>query len=125
MVEVWLYALSLLCGGDSVLALCHPSCVEVIVFERGVVYSKCRVVIPQWRSLCGRSCVEIVKILLCEGGDVLQWLEPPNISCCLRLIHYLLTLSLLYLALLYIVHIIYMLGISCVPTLVLNQESFI
>ena len=24
----------------------YPSCVEVIVFKRGVVYSKCRAVIP-------------------------------------------------------------------------------
>jgi len=32
------------------------------------------------------------------------------------------SLSVLYLALLLIVHIIYMLGIVCVPTLVLNQE---
>jgi len=32
---------------------------------------------------------DIVKILLCEGGDVEQWLEPRNISWCLRLIHYL------------------------------------
>ena len=65
----------------------------------------------------------IVKILLCEGGGVEQWLESRNISWYLRLIHYLLTLSL-YLALLYITYIIYMLGIVCVPTLVLNQESF-
>jgi len=82
------------------------------MFER-VVYSKCSVEIPQWRSLCGRSCVDIVKILLCEGGDVEQWLEPRNISCCLRLIHYLFTLSLLYLALLYIAHI-HTLVIVCV-----------
>ena len=61
--------------------------------------------------------MKIVKIFLCEGGDVEQWLEPQNISRCLCLIHYLLTLSLslLYLALLHIVHIIYMLGIDCVP----------
>jgi len=46
-------------------------------------------------SLCGKSCVDVlVKILLCEGGDVKQWPEPWNISLCLRLIHYLLTLSL-------------------------------
>jgi len=69
--------------------------------------------------------VDVVEILLCEDGDVEQWLEPPNISWCLRVIHYLSTLSLLYLALLYIVHISCMLGIVCVPILVLNQESFI
>ena len=59
------------------LWLCaYPSCVEVIVFERGLVYSKCRVIIPQWRSPCGRSYVDIVEILLCEGGDMEQWLKP-------------------------------------------------
>ena len=68
--------------------LCRGVCVD-----RGVVYSPCWVVIPQWRSLCGRSCVDIVEILLCEGGDV-EWLEPRNISWCLRLIHYFSTLSL-------------------------------
>ena len=73
-----------------------------------------------WEVLCGH----IVEIFLCEGGDVEQWLEPRNISLCLRLIYFLSTLSLLYLALLYIVHIIYMLGIACVPALVFNQESF-
>ena len=60
----------------------YPSCVEVVVFERGAVYSKCRVVIPRWRFLWGRSCVDIVEILLCEGEDVEQWLEPRDISCC-------------------------------------------
>ena len=59
---------------------------------------------------------DIVKILLCEGGDVEQWLEPRNISWCLCLIHYLL-LSLLYCAFHHIVHIIYMLGFDCVPHL--------
>ena len=29
--------------------------------------------------------MDIVEILLCEGGDVEQWLEPQNISSCLRL----------------------------------------
>jgi len=53
-----------------VFALCLASCVEVVVFESGVVYSKCWVVIPWWRSLFGRSCVDIVEILLCKGGDV-------------------------------------------------------
>ena len=28
-------------------------------------------------SLCEKSCVDdLMKILLCEGGDVEQWLEP-------------------------------------------------
>ena len=46
------------------------------------------------QSLCGKSRVDVVKILLCEGGDVEQWLEPQNIYLCLRLIHYLSSLSL-------------------------------
>ena len=37
----------------------YPSCVEVVVFESGVVYSKYRVVILRWRSLGGRSSVDI------------------------------------------------------------------
>ena len=48
------------------------SCVEVVLLERGVVYSQ--IVFTQilsGGSLCGKSCVDdIVKILLCEGGDV-------------------------------------------------------
>ena len=70
-----------------VLGLVPTSCVE-FVFKRKEFGT------PSWRSLCRRSCVDIVKILLCEGGDVEQWLKPRNISQCLRLIHYLLTLSL-------------------------------
>ena len=77
------------------LALCLPFCVEVFEFEREVVYSQYWVVIPQWRSLCGRSCVDLVKILLFEGGDVKQWLGSWNISLYLCLIY---SLSL-YLAL--------------------------
>ena len=65
------------------------------------------------RSLCGRSCVATVEILLCEGRDVEQWFEPQNISYCLCLIHYLPTLYLLYLALLHIAHI-HMADIVCV-----------
>ena len=73
-----------------VLALCLASCVEVVVLERGVVYSlPCICKFLGGGSLCGRSCVDAVEILLCEGGDVEQWLEPRNISSCLRLIHYL------------------------------------
>jgi len=52
--------------------LCLASCVEVVFVERGVVYSL--IVFAQilsGGSLCGKSCVdELVKILLCEGGDV-------------------------------------------------------
>ena len=72
-----------LCVELIVLWLCaYPSCVDMIMFERGVVYSKYRVLISQWRSLCGRFCVDVMgrEILLCEGGDVESWLEPRNIS---------------------------------------------
>ena len=59
-----------------VLTLCLASCVEVIILERGVVHSlPCTCKFLGGGSLCGRSCVDIVKILLCEGGDVEQWLE--------------------------------------------------
>ena len=49
-----------------------PLSVEVVLVERGVVYSQ--LYLPQifsGGSLCGKSCVdELVEILLCEGGDV-------------------------------------------------------
>jgi len=55
------------------LALCLASCVEVVVLERGVVYSlPCTCKFLGGGSLCGSSCVDIVKILLCEGEDVEQ-----------------------------------------------------
>jgi len=74
------------------------SCVLLIVFTQ----------ILSGGFLYGKSCVDVIEeLLLCGGGDVEQWLEPRNISRCLRLIHFLLTLSLiLYLALFHIVHII-------------------
>ena len=60
--------------------LCIASSERLYWLERGVVYSL--VVLPQilsGGSPCGKSCVdEIVEILLCEGGDVEQWLEPRN-----------------------------------------------
>ena len=42
------------------------------MFEGGVVYSKsCITQILSGGSLCGKPCMDtIVKILLCEGGDV-------------------------------------------------------
>ena len=89
------------------LLLCLASYVEVVVWERSCVLQVCITQILSGGSLCGMSCVDaLVEILLCEGGDVEQWLEPRNISLGLRLIHYLL-LSLLYLALFHIVHIIH------------------
>ena len=73
--------------------------------------------VPWWKVLCGH----IVEILLCEGGDVEQRLEPRNISLYLRLIYFLLPLFISCIDLLAYIH---MLDIICVPTLVLNQESF-
>ena len=86
---VWLSAHPSKCRGDCCCAL--PLVKRLYLLERGVVYSK--IVLPKilsGGSLCGKSCVgDIVKILLCEGGDVEQWFEPRNISLCLRLIYYL------------------------------------
>ena len=64
--------------------LCLASCVEVVfVGERSCVLPVCITQILSGGSLCGKSCVDaIVEILLCEGGDVEQWLEPRNIFCC-------------------------------------------
>ena len=98
--------------------MCLASCVEVVfVGERSCILLVVFTQILSGGSLCGKSCVDvIVEIFLCEGGDVEQWLETRNISRCLCSIHFLLTLSLLYLALHHI-HVIYMLGIVCVPHL--------
>ena len=67
-------------------------------------------------SLCGKSCVDdLVKILLCEGGDV--ELGARTSKHILVFAFDLLSLTpslLLCLALFHIVHIIYMLGIDCV-----------
>ena len=69
--------------------------------------------------------MDVMEILLYEGGDVEQWHEHRNISWRLRLIHYFSTLSLfiscIALHYSYYIHARYYL---CVPTLVLNQESF-
>ena len=67
---VWLSAYPSKCRGDLFCAL--PLSVEVVLVERGVVYSQ--LYLPQilsGGSLCGKSCVdELVEILLYEGGDV-------------------------------------------------------
>ena len=77
--------------------LCLASCVEVVFVGESCVLRVVFTQILSGGSLCGKSCVdELVKILLCEGGDVERVLEPQNISLCLRLIHFLLTLSYLY-----------------------------
>ena len=72
-----------------VLALCLASWVEVVVGERNCILLTLYYQILDRGSLCGRSCVDIVKIILCEGRDIEQWLESRNISWYLRLIHYL------------------------------------
>ena len=70
IVFEWRCAYPSKCRGDLFCAL--PLSVEVVLVERGVVYS--RLYLPQilsGGSLCGKSCVdELVEILLCEGGDV-------------------------------------------------------
>ena len=63
--------------------------------------------------------MDIVEILLCEGEDVEQRLEPQNISLCLCL-----DLSLSFISCIALFDHIHMLDIVCVLTLVFNQESF-
>ena len=142
VIEFWVYgyvssaevivvvflALSLypsLCRGDCCFGivpylLCRGGCVG----ERSCVLLALYLQISQWMFPVWGSYVDIVKILLCEGGNVEWWLEPRIISCCLRLIHYLSTLFLISCIALYCSYHLY-LGIVCVPILVLNQESFI
>ena len=70
LIFIWLSAYPSRCRGDLFCAL--PLKVEVVLVERGIEYSQ--IVFAQilsGGSLCGKSCVDaIVKILLCEGGDV-------------------------------------------------------
>ena len=56
-------------------------CRGCIVRERSCVLPICITQILSGGSLCEKFYVDdIVEILLCEGGDVEQWLEPRNIS---------------------------------------------
>ena len=124
VVEFGVVPLSLLCRDDCCFdfvpcLLCRSGCVG----ERSCILEVCNCKFLGGGFLCGRSCVNVVKILLCEGGDVEQWLKPQNISLCLRLIHYLST-YLSFILHCFILFISYMLDIVCVPILV-NQESFI
>ena len=93
-------------------------CVEVIfVGERSCVLQSCITQILNGGSLCGKSCVDaIVKIFLCEGGDVelgartskhilVFAFDPLSLN------------SLLYCALHHIVHILYAWYCLCVPIL--------
>ena len=109
--------------------LCLASCVEVVLAERGVVYS--RIVFAQilsGGSLCGKSCMDaIVKILLCEGGDAEQGARTLKHIFVFAFDPLSLTLSLLYFALHHFILFIhsYMLGIVCLcVSLVFYQESF-
>ena len=68
--------------------------------------------------------MDIVKILLFEGEDVEQWLEPRNISWCAFDLLSLNSHLSIYLALLLLFIFIYMLDIVCVLILVFNQESY-
>ena len=61
------------------MALCLASSERLYSVERGIVYSrlycpKSSVEVPCVGVLCGQ--VSGLEILLCEGGDVEQWLEP-------------------------------------------------
>ena len=72
---------------------------------------------------------EIVEILLCEGGNVEQWLEPQNKLLVFAFDPLSLTLSLsLYFVpciISYCSFIYYMLGLFVCASLVLNDESII
>ena len=125
IVELLAKYLPLLC--EVIFVLVVPClCERLYSVERGVVYSQ--IVIAQilnGGSLCGKFCVDdIVEIFLCEGGYVEQWLEPRNISLCLRLFHYLYTPSLILCIASYFSYHIYAWVCLC-AILVLNQESFI
>ena len=77
-------------SGEVIVIVSSLLCRDGVIGERSCVLLVCICQIlsggsPVWEVLCG--C--IVKILLCEGGDVEQWLEPRNISRYLRLIYYL------------------------------------
>ena len=79
-------------------------------------------------SLCGKSCVdELVKILLCEGGDVELCARTSKHICVFAFDPLSLTLSLtLCLASFILLIHTYMLGCVCLcASLVFNHESFI
>ena len=102
-----------------------PLSVEIVfVGERSCVLPIVFTQILSGGSLCGKSCVdELVKILLCEGGDVelgartskhiLVFAFDPTFSN-----------SLLLCALIHIVISYTCLYCLCVSILVFNQESF-
>ena len=99
--------------------LCLASCVEVVLVERGVVYSQ--IVFAQilsGGSLCGKSCVgALVKIFLCEGGEVELGARTSKHIFVFAFDLLSLTLSLSYLPCIdsYCSYHSYILGIFCVP----------
>ena len=77
-------------------------------------------------SLCGKSRVDdIVKILLCEGGDVELGARTSKQISVFAFDPLTLTLSFLYCALHYFILFIhtYMLGVICVPHLCLTKRA--
>ena len=92
--------------------------------ERGVVYSQ--IVFTQilsGGSLCGKSCVnESVEILLCEGGDVKLCVRTSKHIHVFAFDPLSLTLSFTLCIASYC-HIIYMLGLDCVPYLCSTKRA--
>ena len=106
--------------------MCLASSERLYLLDRGVVYSQFVFTqILSGGSLCGKCCLnELVEILLYEGGDV---------ELCARTLKHIsvfafdplsLTLSFsLTLCIVYIVHIIYMLGLIVCPYLCLTKRA--
>ena len=89
-----------------------PLSVEVVLVERGVVYSQFVFTpILSGGSLCEKSCVdELVEILLCEGGDVELCVRTSKHILVFAIDPLSLTLSLT-LCIIHVAHTIYMLGL--------------
>ena len=79
--------------------------------ERSCVLPVCIYLNPQWRFPVWESCVDkLVKILLCEGGDVEQCARTSKHIRVFAFDPFTLTLSLLYCALhhfILLIHILY------------------
>ena len=112
LIVVWLSVLPLVRG---------------YIIERGVVYSQ--IIFNQilsGGSLCGKSCVdELVKILLCEGGDIELGARTSKHILVFAFDPFSLTLSYLPCIDSYCHIILICLTCLCVSILVINQESFI
>ena len=73
VIVIWLSVLSLLCRGDCYFGfvsclLCRGGCRREELYTPNLVLVNPRWRFPVWEVLCRH----IVKILLCEGGDVDQ-----------------------------------------------------